>query len=196
MWGINLLWGKISITSEVGVGIHAGAELGELAEWLRLLGAELLIRKGHGNTPRAAACETESESTTWSRSAEQQKLPVMSLGPQLCTLCVKPKRLQSADPEAGSGWKALNTSSGVLPQPPLAAGTLQGEIRKNPPGVRPIVCAHRTWSQRRNLLKHGSVQKAELTSGPEFLVLIMRLLERPVFLVPDNKPFNILGERD
>lgn len=48
MWGINLLWGKISITFEVGVGIHAGAELGELAEWLRLLGAELLIRKATG----------------------------------------------------------------------------------------------------------------------------------------------------
>lgn len=59
-----MLWGKISITSEVGVGIHAGAELGELAEWLRLLGAELLIRKGQGNTLRAAACETESASTT------------------------------------------------------------------------------------------------------------------------------------
>lgn len=61
---MNSLWGKFSIPSEAGVRIHAGAELEELVERLRLLGAELLIRRGHGNTPRATACGTESESTT------------------------------------------------------------------------------------------------------------------------------------
>lgn len=61
-----MLWGKISITSEAAVGMRAGAE--SLGSWRGEQGcwgaAELLIRKGHGNTPRAALCEAESESTT------------------------------------------------------------------------------------------------------------------------------------
>lgn len=189
MWGISLLWGKISITSEAGVRSHAGAELGELAAWLRLLGAEVLIRQGHGNTLRAACRmwswvrEHKPDHGVQNRNCSswaQDHSFACSIGDQMSLACRW---------GAGFTWKVSNSSSGVQPQPSPPAGTPGRNPRRNPPGGRPGICVDRTWSQRRKLLKSGSLQMAELTSGSESLFSWWGFRESHCFSGPWQQTF-------
>lgn len=177
-WGIILLAGKVSISHKVDMRIHAEAEPRELVEWpavwisVGLQKGEMAHQKKPWWHPREqAACEAESESTTWPRRGRGQKpltintwtaalkapfkqLNVISTWQGLPTLCkrVQMKRVAERAHRPlvahGSGGPRSESQSQYCGRPVQA------------PGGSPVICAGRTWMQGRKLLKSGSLQRA------------------------------------